>query len=129
MHARRLATGEHPGGPQFVQASNVKAGGWRENPAVSSAVQTPAVDGYRPKAAFLDELFEPDGVPRPTAGALVEVLRRLGPKGLIEAGRRRDARTRTSTRSLAPWQQRQAPSELLTLDRAVLHAVDIQEQR
>jgi uncharacterized circularly permuted ATP-grasp superfamily protein len=47
--------------------------------------------GYAPVAPFLDELFEDDGTPRPTAGALVAELDRLGPEGLIEAGRRRDA--------------------------------------
>ena len=26
------------------------------------------MDGYRPDAPFLDELFEPDGTPRPVAG-------------------------------------------------------------
>ncbi len=40
---------------------------------------------------FLDELFEPDGQPRATAEPLVRELERLGPEGLIEAGRRRDA--------------------------------------
>jgi uncharacterized circularly permuted ATP-grasp superfamily protein len=58
---------------------------------VGSWVQTPATDAYRPQAPFLDELFEDDGTPRPTARALVEELRRLGPEGLMEAGRRRDA--------------------------------------
>ena len=61
---------------------------------MSSGVQTPAVDGidgYRPQAPFLDELFEHDGTPRPAARSLVEELRRLGPEGLVEAGRRRDA--------------------------------------
>jgi uncharacterized circularly permuted ATP-grasp superfamily protein len=58
---------------------------------VSSGVQTAAIDAYRPQAPFLDELFEHDGTPRPTARALVEELRRLGPEGLMEAGRRRDA--------------------------------------
>ncbi len=47
--------------------------------------------GYRPQAPFLDELFEPDGTPRPTAEALIGELARLGPEGLVEAGRRRDA--------------------------------------
>ena len=46
---------------------------------------------YRPRRPFIDELFEADGSPRPAAGALIEELRRLGPEGLIEAGRRRDA--------------------------------------
>ncbi len=50
-----------------------------------------AIDEYHPQAAFLDELFELDGTPRLTARALVEELRRLGPEGLTEAGRRRDA--------------------------------------
>jgi len=54
-------------------------------------VQTHAIDGYRPQTPFLDELFAADGTPRPTARALVEVLKRLGPEGLVEAGRRRDA--------------------------------------
>jgi uncharacterized circularly permuted ATP-grasp superfamily protein len=39
----------------------------------------------------MDELFEPDGTPRPVARALVDALEHLGPDGLVEAGRRRDA--------------------------------------
>jgi len=62
-----------------------------ENPAVSSGVHTRTPLHYQPQAPFLDELFEPDGVPRPTAVPLVSELQRLGPQGLIEAGRRRDA--------------------------------------
>jgi len=58
---------------------------------VSSGAQAQATQGYRPQAPFLDELFEPDGAPRPTAEPLVAELRRLGPEGLVEAGRRRDA--------------------------------------
>ena len=58
---------------------------------VSSGAQTDAIGAYRPQAPFFDEMFTADGVPRPTARALVEVLQRLGPAGLIEAGRRRDA--------------------------------------
>jgi uncharacterized circularly permuted ATP-grasp superfamily protein len=58
---------------------------------VISRVETPAIDRYRPQVPFLDELFDDDGSPRPTAEALVHELRRLGPEGLIEAGRRRDA--------------------------------------
>jgi uncharacterized circularly permuted ATP-grasp superfamily protein len=46
---------------------------------------------YQPNAPFLDELFEADGSPKPAAGPLIEELRRLGPEGLVEAGRRRDA--------------------------------------
>src|ERR1035441_6360712 len=99
--ARRAAvTGEHRGPPEFLHSSKVKAHPARENPRVSSRAPTPAldargeeqaIDSYRPQAPFLDELFELDGTPRPTARALVEELRRLGPAGLIEAGRRRDA--------------------------------------
>jgi uncharacterized circularly permuted ATP-grasp superfamily protein len=58
---------------------------------VSSQTRTPAIDQYRAQAPFLDELFGHDGTPRATARALVEQLTRLGPEGLIEAGRRRDA--------------------------------------
>jgi len=46
---------------------------------------------YHPQLPFLDELFEQDGTPRPTASALVAALRRLGSAGLLDAGRRRDA--------------------------------------
>ena len=84
-------TVEHPGSGRFRQPSKAIAHGPRENLKVSSGVQTPAIDDYRPQAPFLDELFELDGTPRPTARALVEELRRLGPEGLMEAGRRRDA--------------------------------------
>lgn len=58
---------------------------------MSSALSTPAAAGYRPRAPFLDELFEVDGTLRPAAAALVRELERLGPEGLLEAGRRRDA--------------------------------------
>jgi uncharacterized circularly permuted ATP-grasp superfamily protein len=58
---------------------------------VSSPTQTPAIDGYRPRTPFLDELFEHDGSPRAAARALVGELNRLGSDGLAEAGRRRDA--------------------------------------
>lgn len=54
-------------------------------------MQTAAVDGYRPQAPFLDELFELDGTPRQVARSLVAELTRLGPGGLIEAGARREA--------------------------------------
>ncbi len=84
-------TSGHPSGPQLRQPSKVPARRARENPAVSSPTQTPTLDGYRPNAPFLDELFEPGGTPRPAAQALVEELTRLGPEGLVEAGRRRDA--------------------------------------
>jgi len=58
---------------------------------VSSTVAAGAIDEYRPQPPFVDELFEPDGTPRPTAAALVAELARLGPEGLLDAGRRRDA--------------------------------------
>jgi uncharacterized circularly permuted ATP-grasp superfamily protein len=60
-------------------------------PAIDVSAERSEIDSYRPQAPFLDELFELDGTPRPTAQPLVEELRRLGPAGLIEAGRRRDA--------------------------------------
>ena len=47
--------------------------------------------GYRPRAPFRDELYELDGSARPAARALIAELGRLGPEGLVEAGRRRDA--------------------------------------
>jgi uncharacterized circularly permuted ATP-grasp superfamily protein len=85
----------------LLQPSKVKAAPQGENPVVSLPVQTPeqtsAADetgtgaGYRPRAPFLDELFEPGGAPRPAARALVGELDRLGREGLVEAGRRRDA--------------------------------------
>ena len=49
------------------------------------------IEGYRPNAPFLDELFEPGGKPRAAALPLVHELERLGADGLMEAGRRRDA--------------------------------------
>jgi hypothetical protein len=58
---------------------------------VSSGVQTRAAARYSPQPPFLDELFEVDGAPRPTAVPLVRELERLGPEGLVDAGRRRDA--------------------------------------
>jgi uncharacterized circularly permuted ATP-grasp superfamily protein len=56
-----------------------------------SETAAPAIGEYRPRAPFLDELFEADGRPRAAAAALVAELERLGPEGLAEAGRRRDA--------------------------------------
>jgi uncharacterized circularly permuted ATP-grasp superfamily protein len=50
-----------------------------------------AIDDYEPHARCFDELFETGGLPRPAVAHLVEELRRLGPDGLMEAGRRRDA--------------------------------------
>ncbi|HXB63665.1 MAG TPA: circularly permuted type 2 ATP-grasp protein [Solirubrobacteraceae bacterium] len=58
---------------------------------MSSALSTPDLLDYRPRAPFLDELFELDGTPRSAAAALVREIERLGPDGLLEAGRRRDA--------------------------------------
>jgi uncharacterized circularly permuted ATP-grasp superfamily protein len=58
---------------------------------VSSGLSPPPLAGYRPHAPFVDELFEPDGSPRESAAALVAELQRLGPDGLADAGRRRDA--------------------------------------
>jgi uncharacterized circularly permuted ATP-grasp superfamily protein len=62
-----------------------------DTPAENARTDASATEGYRPQAPFLDELFELDGSPRPAAGALVEQLKLLGPEGMIEAGRRRDA--------------------------------------
>ncbi|MFZ2051520.1 MAG: circularly permuted type 2 ATP-grasp protein, partial [Solirubrobacteraceae bacterium] len=56
------------------------------SPSIAAEVST-----YRPKAPFLDELFELDGTPRPVAEPLVRELRRLGVEGLEAAGARRDA--------------------------------------
>jgi uncharacterized circularly permuted ATP-grasp superfamily protein len=49
------------------------------------------MDRYRPDSRFFDEIFDAEGQPRRVARPLVEVLRRLGREGLIDAGRRRDA--------------------------------------
>jgi uncharacterized circularly permuted ATP-grasp superfamily protein len=75
----------------LLHPSKAEEEGTRENPVVSSALSTPPAASYRPRAPFLDELFELDGTPRPAAAALVRELERLGPEGLLEAGRRRDA--------------------------------------
>jgi uncharacterized circularly permuted ATP-grasp superfamily protein len=50
-----------------------------------------ASDLYQPPPSCFDELFERDGTPRAAAAPLIAELRRLGPEGLLEAGRRRDA--------------------------------------
>jgi uncharacterized circularly permuted ATP-grasp superfamily protein len=73
------------------QSSKAKSPGRGENSAVSSPAETAPAIEYRPQAPFLDELFENDGRPRPTAEALVRQLGRLGRDGLVEAGKRRDA--------------------------------------
>ncbi|HTC59541.1 MAG TPA: circularly permuted type 2 ATP-grasp protein [Solirubrobacteraceae bacterium] len=61
-----------------------------ENFAVGVATDTIEA-GYRPRAPFRDELYELDGTPRPAVQALIAELGRLGPEGLVDAGRRRDA--------------------------------------
>lgn len=58
---------------------------------MSSASIAAEVSAYRPRAPFLDELFELDGTPRPVAAPLVGELQRLGRDGLVQAGSRRDA--------------------------------------
>jgi uncharacterized circularly permuted ATP-grasp superfamily protein len=59
---------------------------------VSQIAPEEATDAlYRPPRAAFDELFESDGSPRAPAAALIAQLRRLGPEGLLDAGRRRDA--------------------------------------
>jgi uncharacterized circularly permuted ATP-grasp superfamily protein len=58
---------------------------------VGTVTDTLEAGRYRPRAPFRDELFELDGTPRPAARALVAELGRLGPQGLVDAGRRRDA--------------------------------------
>ena len=45
---------------------------------------------YRPTDGFFDEVFAPDGAPRPHAAGLVSALERLGPEQLAAAGRNRD---------------------------------------
>jgi uncharacterized circularly permuted ATP-grasp superfamily protein len=63
----------------------------RHNHVVSSETTVLSSEIYRPSAACYDELFKRDGTPRQAARALIDELRRLGPEGLLEAGRRRDA--------------------------------------
>ncbi len=84
-------TADGTGEPPFRQPSKAKRKARRENPVVSSPAETAPPIDYQPQAPFLDELFEPNGEPRPTAAALVRELGRLGRDGLVEAGRRRDA--------------------------------------
>jgi uncharacterized circularly permuted ATP-grasp superfamily protein len=70
-----------------------KVGALRESetPQVNPGSAALGTERYRPRAGFFDEVFEPGGLPRPAADALIEELKRLGPDGLLEAGRRRDA--------------------------------------
>jgi uncharacterized circularly permuted ATP-grasp superfamily protein len=74
----------------LLQQSKAPAASHGENFAVGVATDTIEA-GYRPRAPFRDELYELDGTPRPAAQALIAELGRLGPEGLVEAGRRRDA--------------------------------------
>ena len=67
------------------------AGRGADNTAVGSDAIALSTEIYRPPTPGFDELFEADGSPRPAARALIDELRRLGPEGLLEAGRRRDA--------------------------------------
>jgi uncharacterized circularly permuted ATP-grasp superfamily protein len=75
---------------ELLQQSKAPAVFHGENFAVGVAADTIEI-GYRPRAPFRDELYELDGTPRPAAQALIAELGRLGPEGLVEAGRRRDA--------------------------------------
>jgi uncharacterized circularly permuted ATP-grasp superfamily protein len=72
------------------QPSKAAGGAGGENPVVGAVTDTIEA-GYRPRAPFRDELYELDGSARPAARALIAELGRLGPEGLVEAGRRRDA--------------------------------------
>src|ERR1700735_1454728 len=91
MSGSRVATNAHPRPPDLLQPSKALGLAWGENPTVGTLTDTLEAGHYRPRTPFRDELFELDGTPRPAAQALVEELRRLGPEGLTEAGRRRDA--------------------------------------
>jgi uncharacterized circularly permuted ATP-grasp superfamily protein len=71
--------------------SKARALGTSETPEVSHGTSALAIERYRPRAGFFDELFEAGGLPRPSADPLINELKRLGPDGLLEAGRRRDA--------------------------------------
>ena len=79
----------------MLQWSKAIGAAARENFAVNlptnAAAGTLSIEDYRPRRPFVDELFEADGSARPVADALIRELSRLGPEGLIEAGRRRDA--------------------------------------
>jgi uncharacterized circularly permuted ATP-grasp superfamily protein len=75
----------------LLQPSKALGLAWGENPTVGTLTDTLEAGHYRPRTPFRDELFELDGTPRPAAQALVAELGRLGPQGLVEAGRRRDA--------------------------------------
>ena len=57
----------------------------------SSELKATPIDSYQPNAPFLDELFEPDGSPRPTARALRGGAGATGTRGPDRGGRRRDA--------------------------------------
>jgi uncharacterized circularly permuted ATP-grasp superfamily protein len=74
----------------LLQPSKASTASHGENFAVGVATDTIEA-GYRPRAPFRDELYELDGRPRPAAQALIAELGRLGPEGLVDAGRRRDA--------------------------------------
>jgi uncharacterized circularly permuted ATP-grasp superfamily protein len=76
---------------KLLQRSKAAIAQAQENPAVNAASAMLEIQQYRPCAPFLDELFEAAGSPRAAADALVGGLIRLGPEGLIDAGRRRDA--------------------------------------
>jgi uncharacterized circularly permuted ATP-grasp superfamily protein len=87
---RHVATNEHSGTRELLHQSKARSAQRGENSAVGVATDTIEA-GYRPRAPFRDELYELDGTPRPAAQALIAELGRLGPEGLVEAGRRRDA--------------------------------------
>jgi uncharacterized circularly permuted ATP-grasp superfamily protein len=91
VSGNRVATNAYPRTPDLLQPSKALGLAWGENPTVGTLTDTLEAGHYRPRTPFRDELFELDGTPRPAAQALVAELGRLGPQGLVEAGRRRDA--------------------------------------
>jgi uncharacterized circularly permuted ATP-grasp superfamily protein len=65
--------------------------GMTDDMANRSATSPAGATPYAPADGYYDELFDAPGSPREFAVALAESLARLGPAGLAEAGRRRDA--------------------------------------
>ena len=82
----------HPGArswPARWCTVRVALRGWPAPMSTEPAITDGA--GYTPRDGFLDEVFAEDGSVAPHAAELVAALARLGPDGLTEAGRRRDA--------------------------------------
>ena len=91
LRARSRRTNEQSAQRHLRQTSKAAGVAAGQAPEVDPGSRVLATEQYRPRAGFFDELFDAGGLPRPAAEALIDELGELGPDGMLEAGRRRDA--------------------------------------